>query len=171
MLKSPPIITLSYLLRYLSKRFDRSPKKVSMLELHGGLYALKIAHLLFLMVISDNIISVFKLIVSSKDLQIRRSLTYSINPAPFWFVSRRVRISYWSLTNCECGNPSPQQNNVVKIELTVFLDGPLCNEDYSCLGNRSRHCLVFFLLSIRFCMSSDKSISFFNTDPFEVTSA
>ena len=46
-----------------------------MFELYGGLYALKITHLLFLMVISDNIILLFKLIVSSKDFQIRPFLT------------------------------------------------------------------------------------------------
>ena len=83
MLKSP-IIILSYLLRFLFRRFDRSPKTVSMFELLKGLYALKIAHLLFLMIISDNIISLFKLFVSAKDLQIRPFRTYSINP-PHYF--------------------------------------------------------------------------------------
>ena len=85
MLKSPMIITLSYLLRHLSRRFDRSPKKVSMFELHGGLYALKVANLLFLMVISENIILLFTVIVSSKDLQVRPFLTYYINPHHFCF--------------------------------------------------------------------------------------
>ena len=85
MLKSPLIITLSYLLRYLFRRFDRSPKKVSMFELHGGLHALKIAHLSFLMIISDNIISLFKLTVSFKGLQIRPFLIYSIYPHHFCF--------------------------------------------------------------------------------------
>ena len=48
MLKVPMIITLSYLLSYfLLRRLDRSPKKVSMFELHEGLCALKIALLLF----------------------------------------------------------------------------------------------------------------------------
>ena len=51
-LNLPVIIILAYLF----KRFDRWPKRVSMFELHGDLYVLKIAHLLFLMVISDNII-------------------------------------------------------------------------------------------------------------------
>ena len=53
-----------------------------MFQLLGGLYTLKIAHLLFLMLTSDNIISLFKLIVSSKGFQIRSFLTYSINHAP-----------------------------------------------------------------------------------------
>ena len=76
------IITLSYLLRYLFRILHRSPKKVSMFQLLGGLYTLKIAHLLFLMVTSDNVISLFKLIASSKGFQIRSFLTYSINHAP-----------------------------------------------------------------------------------------
>ena len=80
--KSPMIITLSYLLRYLFRILHRSPKKASMFQLLGGLYTLKIAHLLFLMLTSDNIISLFKLIVSSKGFQIRSFLTYSINHAP-----------------------------------------------------------------------------------------
>ena len=42
MLKSPMIIKLSYLLRYLFRRLDRLPKKVSIFELHGGKYALKL---------------------------------------------------------------------------------------------------------------------------------
>ena len=105
-LKSPMIIILSYLLRYLFRRFDRSPKKVSMFELHGGLHALKIAHVLFLMVISDNIISLFKLFISSKKLQIRPFLACSINPSPSLLLSRRVRISHRSITNCEFGKPS-----------------------------------------------------------------
>ena len=75
------IITLSYLLRYLFRILHRSPKKASMFQLLGGLYTLKIAHLLFLMLTSDNIISLFKLIVSSKGFQIRSFLTYSINHA------------------------------------------------------------------------------------------
>ena len=85
MLKSPMIITLSCLLRYLFRRLDRSPKRVSVFELHGDLHALKIAHLLFLMVISDNIISLFKLIVSCKGFQIRPFLRYSIKPHHFCF--------------------------------------------------------------------------------------
>ena len=93
MLKSPMIKILSCLLRYLFRRFDRSPINVSMFELHGGLYALKIAYFLFLMVISDNIISLFRLFVSSKDLQIRLFLKYFINPPPFFLLSYRVRIS------------------------------------------------------------------------------
>ena len=39
-LKSPMMKTLPYLLRYLFRRVDRLPKKVLMLELHGGLYTL-----------------------------------------------------------------------------------------------------------------------------------
>ena len=85
MLKSPIIITLLYLLRYWFRRFDRSPRKFSMFEVHGGLYALKFAHLSFSMVISDKIISLFKLVVSSKNLQVRLFLTYSINPHHFYF--------------------------------------------------------------------------------------
>ena len=126
MLKSLMIITLLYLRRYLLRRLDRSPKKVSIFELHGGLHALKIAHLLFVLVISDNIISLFKLILSSKGLQIRPFLTYSINPPPFLFLSRRVRIAYWSITNCEFGKP---WSNFVSAS-AMFLDQPLCNEDY-----------------------------------------
>ena len=120
------IITLLYLRRYLFRRPDRSPKKVSIFELHGGLHALKIAHLLFVMVICDNIISLFKLILSSKGLQIRPFLTYSINPPPFLFLSRHVRISYWSITNCELGKP---WSNFFSAS-AMFLDQPLCNEDY-----------------------------------------
>ena len=100
------------------------------------------------MVISDNIISLFKLRVSSKALQIRPFPTYSINPPPFLFLSRRVRISYWistvSLENSRLIFFLLEQNNVVKIYSTVFLDQPLCNEYYLCLDKRSRHCLGVF---------------------------
>ena len=42
MLKSPMIITLSYLLRYLFKDLIDRLKKISMFKLRGGLYALKL---------------------------------------------------------------------------------------------------------------------------------
>ena len=53
-----------------------------MFELHGSLYTLKISHLIYLIVISDNI-SLFKLILFYTGLQIRPFLTYSINPHHF----------------------------------------------------------------------------------------
>ena len=49
----------------------------------------------------------------------------------------------------------------------MFLDQPLCNEDYLCLGNRSTHRLGVFP-TFKFCMSTDNIESFFSSDPTEV---
>ena len=81
--------------------FVNLSKKTFTLELLGVITTRKIAHLMFLIIISGRIMSLLKIDVLSSDL-----LIYSNNPSPFLFLSRRFRILYWSKINCELENLS-----------------------------------------------------------------
>ena len=74
---------LSYSQRYFFKSSKRFANNLSIFELHGSLYTLKMVHLLFLIVISDKIIALNKLILFTKDLLLRPFSIYSIKPIRF----------------------------------------------------------------------------------------